>query len=192
MTAILRKSNTDVKELSRRWKGGDAGENLNAFETRMMQAALISERTVAERGMTEFCNIMGACERIVKSSIPTSYSRHASRFLSMWCFTLPLVLVHTLKWKMIPVVAIICWMLFVIEEVGHIIEDPFNIHLMVAGSGQEDELRIEASLGVLRGDTFERIPATAPHLLENSGNFITPEDYDPAAFHDDYVKAAGK
>ncbi len=60
---------------------------------------------------------MGACERIVKSSVPTSYSRHTSRFLSMWCFTLPLVLVHSLKWKMIPAVAIMCWMLFIIEEV---------------------------------------------------------------------------
>ena len=40
----------------------------------------------------------------------------------MWCFTLPLVLVDSLKWRMIPTVLTVCWALFIIEEVGHIIE----------------------------------------------------------------------
>ena len=54
----------------------------------------------------------------MRSNVPASYSRHTSRFLSIWCFTLPLVLVHPYKWLMIPTQMIICWSLFIIEEVG--------------------------------------------------------------------------
>ena len=41
---------------------------------------------------------------------------------SVWCLTLPLVLVDSLRWRMIPLVVVISWALFVIEEVGHLIE----------------------------------------------------------------------
>ena len=30
------------------------------------------------------CFTAGACERIVRSNVPAAYSRHTSRFLSMW------------------------------------------------------------------------------------------------------------
>ena len=40
-------------------------------------------------------------------------------------------------------------MFFTIEEVGHSIEDPFNLHILDPHwTGKEDELRIEASLNV--------------------------------------------
>ena len=59
-------------------------------------------------------------------------------------------------------------MFFTIEEVGHSIEDPFNLHILdPAWTGKEDELRIEASLNVLRGDVMERIPATDPNLYND-------------------------
>ena len=82
-----------------------------------------------ERQLEIISNCYGASERIVRSNVPAAYSRHTSRFLSMWCFTLPFVLVHSLQWLMIPTVALICWSLFVIEEVGHCVEDPFNVHM---------------------------------------------------------------
>ena len=46
------------------------------------------------------------------------------------------VLVKSLGVYMIPTSLIVVWALFVIEEVGHVIEDPFNIHMVIAGSGQ--------------------------------------------------------
>jgi len=190
MTAILRTNAINVDAISKRYGGGPKGEGLSSYQAHVIQAAQINERQVADQTLTEFCNQMGAMERIVKSIVPTSYSRHTSRMLSIWTLTLPFVLVHTLQGFMIPVVTIICWMLTVIEEVGHVIEDPFNIHMMIAGSGQEDELRIEASLGVLRGDVFERIPANDESLFENGGNFLTDKEYDTYKFHDDWVKTA--
>jgi len=36
---------------------------------------------------------------------------------------------------MIPVVSLICWSLIVIEELGHVIEDPFNVHVYLPSIG---------------------------------------------------------
>jgi hypothetical protein len=83
-------------------------------------------------------------------------------------------------------------MLFTIEEVGHTIEDPFNLHpLDPIWTGAEDQLRIEVSLGVLRGDTMERIPAVDPAVYEDTANQpFTARDYDISQFHEDWKKTA--
>ena len=57
--------------------------------------------------------------------MPLSYSRHTSRFLTIWCGTLPIALVKNLGWYTTPVVIVACWCLFGIEEIGHLIEQPF-------------------------------------------------------------------
>ena len=57
--------------------------------------------------------------------VPLSYSRHTSRFLTIWCGTLPIALVKNLGWYTTPVVIVACWCLFGIEEIGHLIEQPF-------------------------------------------------------------------
>jgi hypothetical protein len=50
--------------------------------------------------------------------------------------------------------------LFTIEEVGHIIEDPFNMPL----PNHYDDLKFEGSFKVVRSDIMERLPATDPLL----------------------------
>jgi len=67
---------------------------------------------------------LGKCERILRSPIPLSYSRHTSRFLTVWCAALPMVLCD-MGLFMLPALTIICWALFSIEEIGHLIEMPF-------------------------------------------------------------------
>ena len=64
-------------------------------------------------------------EKIIKTPVPLSYSRHTSRFLTIWSGTLPLALVGQMGLLTLPVVAITCWCLFGIEEIGHLIEQPF-------------------------------------------------------------------
>lgn len=68
---------------------------------------------------------VGACERIVSTPIPLHYSRHTSRFLTLYVSTLPVILVAALGWLTLPVMATICWALFGILEIGHLIEEPF-------------------------------------------------------------------
>ena len=63
----------------------------------------------------------------MRTPLPLSYSRHTSRFLSIWSFTLPFVLVDAIGWMAtVPTYTIICWMLFGIEDVGLQIEQPFS------------------------------------------------------------------
>ena len=71
-------------------------------------------------------NQIGVTERIVKQPVPLSYSRHTSRFLSLYLFTLPFAFAPTTGWSTIPIVTGICWAFVSILEIGHFIEDPFN------------------------------------------------------------------
>lgn len=82
-------------------------------------------------------NALGGCERILRTPIPLSYSRHTSRALSLWCGTLPLVLAPLLGWAALPAMAVLCWTLFGIEEIGHLIEQPFLEMQSRAGSDSE-------------------------------------------------------
>jgi len=73
-------------------------------------------------------DIMSSCEKIVKTPVPWSYSRHASRFLTVWSSTLAAAVVSSLEWFTIPVVAVLCWSLFGLEQIGHLLENPFVGH----------------------------------------------------------------
>jgi len=71
---------------------------------------------------------LGSCERIVDSPVPTSYSRHTSRFVTMFCFSLPLVMVELVgPWWSVLFMALISWSLYSIEEIAHTSENPFTV-----------------------------------------------------------------
>lgn len=78
-----------------------------------------------EQLVGELVNCLGMAERILLTPVPASYSRHTSRFLSLYTFTLPFVLVQTMGVLTVPAIAAIGWGLFSIEEIGHLIEEPF-------------------------------------------------------------------
>jgi hypothetical protein len=85
-------------------------------------------------------------------------------------------------------VALVCWALFVIEEVGHSIEDPFNVHTLdPLWYGREDQLMIEASLNVLKGDVMERLPCMDDDVLEeHKTELLSGKHYDIGDFHDEW------
>ena len=64
---------------------------------------------------------------------------------------------------MLPCVAVICWALLSIEEVGNTIEDPFNMPFLFSGQPR-DELQLERSFHNIRGDVRDRSPAPPPPL----------------------------
>jgi ion channel-forming bestrophin family protein len=177
---IIAKSYTDPERVrEQRFGGRQEGSPL---DTAVLKSALCTERLQAETMLMGVVEAIGGCERIVKTTVPVSYSRHTSRFLSVWCFTLPIVLVDLLQWRMIPLVFIAAWALSVIDEVGHIIEDPFNM----AFTGT-DELKLSQSFAATRLDVMERLPAKERSLLELGGNTIVRHDYDVTKFHQDYI-----
>lgn len=69
---------------------------------------------------------MGACERIITSPQPYFYTINTSRYTSLFLFTLPFVLLPSLGWFAVPVMSALSWCFISIQEIGHLIEDPFN------------------------------------------------------------------
>jgi predicted membrane chloride channel (bestrophin family) len=186
--AVYRSWFSNVDALKKHF-GVKDGRAMTPEECSVMAANIQAAKLHMERQLEIISNCYGASERIVRSNVPAAYSRHTSRFLSMWCFTLPFVLVHSLQWLMIPTVALICWSLFVIEEVGHCVEDPFNVHMYIGGSGQEDVLIIEGSQANLREDSLDRNPGPATRVNSVPRYPGDELEYDVTEWHDEWKKA---
>jgi putative membrane protein len=71
-------------------------------------------------------DVVGICERILKTPIPLAYSIHLKQLLMIYCFSLPFQMVDQLEWMTGIVVALISFTLLGIEEIGIQIEDPFG------------------------------------------------------------------
>jgi len=84
------------------------------------------ERLAMLSQVADLSDCIGACERIVQTPVPLHYARHTSRLATLFVFTLPLVLTAEMGLLTVPCMAIICWALFGIQEIGLIIEEPFG------------------------------------------------------------------
>jgi len=68
---------------------------------------------------------LSGCLKIIDTPVPLSYSRHTSRFLTIWCGILPLAIAPDLGWLAVPLMMTVSWLLYGLEEIGHLIEQPF-------------------------------------------------------------------
>jgi len=87
----------------------------------------IRDAMILERHFQRLCGAMGACERIHRTPIPTAFTRHTSRFLTLWCNAMPLVL-----WPIVgpatPVASLfVAWALMGTEDIGVQVEEPFDV-----------------------------------------------------------------
>jgi len=64
------------------------------------------------------------CERIMRTPLPMTYSRHSSRFLFVWINALPFALYGSFGWGCIAVTVLISALLLGIDEIGVQIEEP--------------------------------------------------------------------
>lgn len=76
--------------------------------------------------LTAFTDICGACERIKNTPIPYSYSAFIKKFVFIYVMTLPFGYVYTLHYLVIPVVAIVFYVMASMELIAEEIEDPFG------------------------------------------------------------------
>ena len=72
-------------------------------------------------------DVLGGCERILKTPIPVAYSIHLKQLLLIYCLTLPFQLVTDLAWWTSPIVSVISFTVFGIEQIGIEIENPFGL-----------------------------------------------------------------
>ncbi|GFR42220.1 hypothetical protein Agub_g3113 [Astrephomene gubernaculifera] len=80
-----------------------------------------------QENVTFFYDALGGCERLLRTPLPLSYTRHTARFLTIWLALLPLGLWERYHWSMLPVIALIGVLLLGIDEIGITIEEPFGI-----------------------------------------------------------------
>lgn len=90
-------------------------DRLNLYQLNSMQTLL-----------NQLIDMLGGCERILKTPIPLAYAVHLKQLLLIYCLTLPFQLVAQLSWWTSPVVVLISFTLFGIEEIGVEIENPFG------------------------------------------------------------------
>ncbi|MCC3405980.1 MAG: hypothetical protein JGK17_10385 [Microcoleus sp. PH2017_10_PVI_O_A] len=69
---------------------------------------------------------LSGCERILRTPIPLAYAIHLKQLLLLYCLALPFQMVKDLTWGTAPVVGLISFALFGIEEIGIEIENPFG------------------------------------------------------------------
>jgi ion channel-forming bestrophin family protein len=69
------------------------------------------QRLQMQQNVTTFEDILGGCERLLRTPIPVSYTRHTSRFLLIWLTILPLALYAKLVWATVPAVGFIALLL---------------------------------------------------------------------------------
>lgn len=70
---------------------------------------------------------IGTCERLLRTPIPLSYTRHTSRFMIIWLSLLPFSLWESCRWGIVPLSMLVSFLLLGIEEIGVQIEEPFGI-----------------------------------------------------------------
>lgn len=82
--------------------------------------------TTLNEQLDKLVDSLGVCERILKTPIPMAYAIHLKQLLLIYCLLLPLQLVGEVGYWTAPIVALIAFTLFGIEEIGVEIENPFG------------------------------------------------------------------
>jgi putative membrane protein len=71
-------------------------------------------------------DVLGSCERILKTPIPLAYAIHLRQLIFLYCFATPFQMVDNFGWSTPVVVAIVAFTVFGIEAIGVEIENPFG------------------------------------------------------------------
>lgn len=79
-----------------------------------------------DRQVKRLTAVLGGCERLLRTPIPPSFTRHTSRSLTLWCNLLPFALWPETGWATVPVSLMVTFVLLGIEDIGVQIENPFH------------------------------------------------------------------
>lgn len=84
--------------------------------------------TELDRSLTTFHNVLGACEKILRTPIYSPYTRFTNRFLSFWCNSLPFA-VYPIVGPIgtVPTTLVIAFFMLGIEDIGSRVEQPFDV-----------------------------------------------------------------
>ena len=97
--------------------------------SQLIQGADISEfqKLMMYGNVTTFHDVLGGCERILRTPIPVAYTRHTVRCVMLWLTFFPYVVFQKLRWFVVPVAFLTAVCLLGINAIGTDIEEPFSI-----------------------------------------------------------------
>lgn len=93
------------------------------YETQRVE---VYQLTIMVERLNSMVDALGACERILVTPMPLAYAIHLKQLLLLYCLSLPFQMVQGLGWLTGPIVALLSFILFGIEEIGIEIENPFG------------------------------------------------------------------
>lgn len=86
----------------------------------------IYQLTTLHNLLDDMIDILGGCERILKTPLHLIYTIKLRQLLLIFCLILPLKIVSTLNWWTGLVIAFVSFTLLSIEQIGSQIEEPFG------------------------------------------------------------------
>ena len=86
----------------------------------------IYQLTALQKLLDELVNVLGGCERILRTPLPMAYAIHLKQLILIYCLLLPFQLVKDAGLWTGAIVALVSFTLFGIEEIGIEIENPFG------------------------------------------------------------------
>lgn len=129
-------------------------------------------------------DVLGACERILKTPIPLAYSIHLKQLLFIYCLSLPFQLVGEFNWATGFLVGLIGFTLFGIEEIGIEIENPFGYDpndlpldaiCRTMQMNIEDLISLEPCVRQWKTTLVNQKPQESPQNLDRNGTEKWPE-----------------
>jgi ion channel-forming bestrophin family protein len=126
------------------------------YETQALQ---LYQLNALNKLLNDMVDVLGGCERILKTPIPLAYAIHLKQLLLIYCLLLPLQLVAELTWFTGPVVALISFTLFGVEEIGLEIENPFGL--------DANDLPLDTICNTLKSN-IQDLVSTAPDRVNNA------------------------
>ncbi len=86
----------------------------------------IYQLTTLHKLVDELVNILGGCERILKTPLPLIYTLRLRQLVLLYCLILPLDIVDDFTWWTGIIMAFVSFTLLSIEQIGSEIEEPFG------------------------------------------------------------------
>ncbi len=86
----------------------------------------VYQLTALNQLLDEMVNILGGCERILRTPIPLVYTITLKILFVIYFSVLPWEMAHGLTWWTGPLLAILCFILLSIDEIATEIEEPFG------------------------------------------------------------------
>jgi putative membrane protein len=99
------------------------------------------------QNLERMVDVLGACERILKTPVPYSYSMFLKKFIFLYVVTLPIGFVATFAWWSVPVVMLVFYILVSVELIAEEIEEPFGV--------DENDLPLDALCNTIEANVSE-------------------------------------